>query len=178
MSRFSLSSLERYAFPGQTSDFLIGLGGKAFEFLSDDINFLFISCGQNDVSKLQDQFQSEIEVAEYISRHISDWLCHIASTFVNLKILFFPLYLRKRNTQENPRYPISTNDVYINRINGILTNLNNILKSCLCHKDNVCIMEMSTKCLTISDGLHLTEEGKQEILAEVVAQYSIFKSHS
>ena len=143
-ARFALKTLIIHAYPGFCCDQIFGNVDQVSHIVSDDINYLFISAGQNDVSFFVDRFKCVEDVSSHVCRFVQHWLCNISLRFPHLKVVFFPLYLRKLNILPDPQLQWhfdSKQENYIYRVNEVIRRLNSALNVCTCHSHQIFLIK-------------------------------------
>ena len=155
---------------GCTSNQLIGEKGSIHSELKKSDNALvFLSIGQNDISKIDLSEYSEAVAAHAFATSFSEKVCCLSVKYPDKKFVVMPITLRNLGN----RSPSA-----VARANGVIKGIFSSEITCNCHPSNILFVNPNFihsahghKTLTVSDGVHLNLDGKKLWMHTTISQF-------
>ena len=166
---YALDSLDAIAYPGYTTERLIGREGVIHDLLkSGNVSHVFLCSGANDFNKCE-QATSDRK-ARFVADGIQGNLHSFCAQYPEIKVVFFPIPFRQvcHESRRNKRYPNNYDVDWISTTNAAIQSFQAQFHVCKCHQSQ-CSWVVSPPCaswvpLLELDGLHLTSQGKNKLV--------------
>ena len=154
---FSLDKVYLAAYPGRTTEDLIGKNGFVHQFMkTGTITHVFLCCGANDFNRSEGA--SSIWKGQHVVNIVQGNLHSFLQKYPSVVVTFFPIPFRQVASRKNERYPLNSDPDWIDSTNAGIQFFQEHFQVCNCHQSR-CHWVMSPGLaawipLLELDGLH------------------------
>ena len=167
IEEFDLESLDVKCYGGETIEGLIGVDGRGDALMDEKTyDFVFVVGGANNFNRTTET--SPIKIAKKIAEEAHTNLHLFSTRHPNANVVLAPVPYRQVSQRENERFATMSDKDWINNTNEAISLYQHCLSICPCHGNKVRhVISPSThiwSSLLLKDGLHLTPEGKEQMV--------------